>query len=94
MKNSTQCPDLGRLDVSFSVTAILPASELDEISKQKSPATDHPRDLANVLESSFQASAPSQESLINSSSAAAAVAEALALCFVLKASAAERPEKE
>ncbi len=130
MKNSIQCLDLGRLDVSFPLTAILPAGELDEISKQKSPATDQrangrngeramrregdetrliggaknsvgrgtrradPRDLSHFLESSFQASAPSQESLINSNSAAAAVAEALALCLVLNASAAERPEKE
>jgi len=39
------------------------------------------------------ASAPSKETLINSSSAAA-VAEALALCFVLSASAADKPEKE
>jgi hypothetical protein len=64
MKNSIQCRDLGRLDVSFPLIAILPAS------------------------------APSKESLINSSSAAVAVAEALALCFVLNAGAAERPEKE
>jgi hypothetical protein len=63
MKNSIQCPDLERLDVSFPLISILPAS------------------------------APSKESLINSSSAAA-VAEALALCFVLIASAAERSEKE
>jgi hypothetical protein len=133
MKNSIQWPDLGRLDVSFPLTAILLASELDEIFKQKSPATDQrangrneramrregdetplidgaknsvgrgtrradPRDLSHFLESSFQASVPSQESLINSGSstatATAAVAEALALCCVLNASAEERPEKE
>jgi hypothetical protein len=132
MKNSIQWPDLGRLDVSFPLTAILLASELDEIFKQKSPATDQrangrngeramrregdetplidgaknsvgrgtrradPRDLSHFLESSFQASVPSQESLINSgsSTATAAVAEALALCCVLNASAEERPEKE
>jgi hypothetical protein len=93
MKNSIQCPDLGRLDVSFRLTAILPASELDEISRQKSPATEHPRDLSHFLESSFQAAAASQLSRTNSSSAAA-VSEALALCFVLNASAAEWPEKE
>jgi hypothetical protein len=58
----------------------------------KSPATDHPTDLSHVFESSFQATAASQQLLINSSSAAA-VSEALALSLLLKASAAESQKR-
>jgi hypothetical protein len=76
MKCNTTRPDHGDLDVSFSLLAILPASGLNEISKKKSPTTDHSKDLPSLLESS-QATA-SQESFINTSSAAA-VSEALAL---------------
>jgi hypothetical protein len=78
MKSSTQCPDRGGLKLSFRLPAIRPASELDEISNENSPTTDHPKDLSNFVESSSQATAPSQKSFINSSSAAA-VSEALAL---------------
>lgn len=77
MKSSTTRPDHGGLYVSFPLLAVLPASGLDEISKKKSPTTGHPKDLSTLLESS-QTTAPSQESFINSSSAAA-VSEALAL---------------
>lgn len=76
MKSSTTHPDYSGLDVSFPLLGILPASGLDEISKKKSPTTDHSKDFFSLLESS-QTTA-SQESFINSSSAAA-VSEALAL---------------
>jgi hypothetical protein len=76
MKSSTTRPDQGDLDVSFPLLAILPASGLDEISKKKRPNADHSKDLPSLLESS-QTTA-SQESFINTSSAAA-VSEALAL---------------
>jgi hypothetical protein len=77
MKSSTTRPDHSGPALSLPWIAILPASRLDEISKKKSPTTDHPKDLSTLLESP-QTTAPSQESFINSSSAAA-VSEALAL---------------
>jgi len=78
MKSSTQRPDRGRLNASFHLPAIRSASKLDEISKEKGPTTHHPKELSSFLESSSQATAPPQESFINSSSVAA-VSEALAL---------------
>jgi hypothetical protein len=78
MKSSTQRPDCGRLNASFRLPAIRSANKLEEISKEKSQTTDHPKDLSSFLESSSRATAPPQESFINSSSAAA-VSEALAL---------------
>jgi hypothetical protein len=78
MKSRTQRPDRDGLNVSCHLPAIRSASEFAEVSNEESPTTDQPKDLSNFLESSSQATAPSQESFINSSSAAA-VSEALAL---------------